>query len=101
MTSKTKKAARIAPMAAVSQAAPDELVPDPEVFKEFGVCAMTVWRWDHDPAMAELGWPPPIYIRKRKYRPRQKLESFKRRMLEQAVRERARRHADRGDDAQA
>jgi hypothetical protein len=41
--------------------APDELVPDPQIFKEFGITSMTGWRWDHDPKMAELGWPAPTY----------------------------------------
>jgi hypothetical protein len=27
----------------------DEFVPDPKVCKEFGITAMTLWRWDHDP----------------------------------------------------
>jgi hypothetical protein len=82
----------------VLQPTPEELVPDPHVSKEFGITSMTVWRWDHDPKMAELGWPAPVYIRRRKYRPRQKLEAFKQRMVEHAARERGRRHAG-GDDA--
>ena len=36
--------------------APDELVPDPQVAREFNVTLMTLWRWDHDPKLAELGW---------------------------------------------
>ena len=36
--------------------APDELVPDPRVAREFNVTLMTLWRWDHDPKLAELGW---------------------------------------------
>jgi hypothetical protein len=35
----------------------DDLVPDPKVILEFGVTAMTLWRWDQDP---ELGFPPPM-----------------------------------------
>jgi hypothetical protein len=27
----------------------DSLVPDPQVCREFGVSAMTLWRWDRDP----------------------------------------------------
>jgi hypothetical protein len=41
--------------------APDELVPDPQV----------------DPKLAELGWEPPVKIRKRNYRRRRPLEKFK------------------------
>jgi hypothetical protein len=56
----------------------DELVPDPQARKELGdISDMTTWRWDRDPKMAELGWPAPIRIRTRKYRPRRQLESFK------------------------
>jgi hypothetical protein len=36
----------------------DELVPDPQVRREFGgVSEMTIWRWDRDPKMAR-GDPP-------------------------------------------
>jgi hypothetical protein len=38
----------------------DTLVPDPQVQKEFGVTAMSIWRWDRDPELIKLGWPPPI-----------------------------------------
>jgi hypothetical protein len=57
--------------------APDELVPDPQVAREFNVTLMTLWRWDHDPKLAELGWEPPVKIRTRNYRRRQPLEKFK------------------------
>jgi len=56
---------------------PDEFVPDPQVLAEFGITAMTAWRWDHDPELAELGWPPPIKIRSRNFRSRRHLERFK------------------------
>jgi hypothetical protein len=56
---------------------PDPLVPDPKVAEEFGVSLMTLWRWDHDPRMAELGWEPPVKIRKRNYRSRSVLEKVK------------------------
>jgi hypothetical protein len=36
--------------------APDELVPDRQVAREFNVSLMTLWRWDRDPKLAELGW---------------------------------------------
>ena len=55
----------------------DELVPDPQVQREFGLTAMTFWRWDHDKALIEAGWPPPIRIRNRKFRSRRALEAFK------------------------
>lgn len=72
-------------------------MPDPQVQQEFGdVTSMTLYRWTRDPA---LGFPQPIKIRGRIFRSRRQLEAFKRRMVEQAVRERARRHVGGGDDA--
>jgi hypothetical protein len=58
--------------------APDQLVPDPAVAREFGVTPMTIYRWDHDPRMAALGWPPAIKLpNTRNYRSRRRLEAFK------------------------
>ena len=67
---------------------PDELVPDPIVCREFNISAMTLWRWDHDPELAALGLPPPVIIRKRKFRVRRQLESFKQHMLRRAIEQR-------------
>jgi hypothetical protein len=67
---------------------PDELVPDPQVSKELSVTLMTIWRWDRDPEMVALGWPPPVYIRKRKYRGRKQLEKFKSAALRRAIKTR-------------
>ena len=55
------------------------LVPDPQVQREFGVSAMTIWRWDMDPT---LGFPPPVKIRKRKFRSRRALEQLQARLVE-------------------
>jgi hypothetical protein len=63
------------------------LVADPAVQREFNVSAMTLWRWDRDP---DLGFPPPIKIRKRKFRSRQLLDEFKSRLLDQAIEEQRR-----------
>jgi hypothetical protein len=68
---------------------PDELVPDPIVCREFNISAMTLWRWDHDPELAALGLPPPVVIRKRKFRVRRHLEAFKQCMLRRAIAQRA------------
>ena len=68
----------------------DTLVPDPQVQKEFGVTAMSIWRWDRDPELIKLGWPPPIRIRSRKFRSRTALENFKRVMARRAIEQRAR-----------
>jgi hypothetical protein len=70
-------------MSAIAQ---DELVPDPQVCREFGITSMTLWRWDRDP---ELDFPPVIKIRKKNYRSRQLLEKFKRRMVTNAIAARA------------
>ena len=68
----------------------DTLVPDPQVQKEFGVTAMTIWRWDRDPELIKLGWPPPIRIRSRKFRSRIALENFKGVMARRAIEQRVR-----------
>jgi hypothetical protein len=53
----------------------NDLVPDAEVAREFGVHLKTIGRWDRDP---DLGFPAAIKIRHRKYRYRRELEEFKR-----------------------
>jgi hypothetical protein len=65
----------------------DELVPDPQVRKEFGdISDMTTWRWDRDPKMIALGWPaPPLKIGLRKYRSRRQLEQFKANLQRRAI----------------
>ena len=64
---------------------PDMLVPDPVVAHEFGVTAMSIWRWDRDEQLLELGWPPAIQIRTRNFRSRQALEAFKAALQRQAI----------------
>ena len=65
---------------------PDELVPDPLVWREFGVTAMTGYRWTHDLA---LGFPPAIKIRTRNFRSRRALDEFKERITREAIAGRA------------
>jgi hypothetical protein len=60
----------------------DVLVPDPQVCAEFGIVAMTLYRWDHD---AKLNFPPATKIRNRNYRSRRELEEFKQRLLREAI----------------
>jgi hypothetical protein len=51
-----------------------KLVPDSVVAHDRYRCSLrTIDRWDHDPA---LGFPPPIRIRKRKYRDEVELDEF-------------------------
>jgi hypothetical protein len=69
---------------------PDELVPDPRAQQELGgISAMCLHRWDKNAEMAAMGLPPPMYINGRKYRSRNQLEDFKRRLMERALQERA------------
>jgi len=62
------------------------LVPDPQVWREFGVTPMTGWRWTHDEA---LNFPQPIKIRNRCFRSRPEIEEFKVRMVREGVQRRA------------
>jgi hypothetical protein len=66
----------------------DSLVPDPKVAQEFHTTLMTLWRWDHDPAKAALGWPPKVKIGARNYRHRSQIEAFKANLLKRALAER-------------
>jgi hypothetical protein len=77
---------------------PDNLIPDPVVCAEFGVTAMTLWRWTRD---TELNFPPAIAIRNRNFRSRRQLEAFKARMLRKAIRQRRRtdHHQAENDEA--
>lgn len=61
---------------------PDLLVPDPQVCREFGVSAMTLWRWDRDP---HLNFPVRITVRRRNFRSRKEIEKFKARLLRSAI----------------
>jgi hypothetical protein len=60
----------------------DELVPDPQVWRELGITSMTGWRWTRDP---DLDFPPLIKIRRRNFRSRKQLEAFKHRMVKAAL----------------
>jgi len=67
----------------------DHLVPDPKIAGEFNTSLMTMWRWDHDPRKAALGWPPKIKIGDRNYRSRTQIEAFKKKLLKMAADARA------------
>jgi hypothetical protein len=66
----------------------DELVPDPQVCREFSITSMTLWRWSNDPC---LGFPPAVKIRTRCFRSRRQLEQFKARVMRDAIEQRASR----------
>jgi hypothetical protein len=78
---------------------PDQLVPD-DVFKaELGnIGTQTLYRWERDPRMIALGFPPAIRIGPgrlaRKYRSRQQLEKFKQALLRRALEARGGRASD-------
>jgi hypothetical protein len=63
----------------------DELVPDPQVCREFKITAMTLWRWERDP---RLNFPPKIKIRTRNYRSRKALNDFRDRLISEALKRR-------------
>ena len=54
------------------------LIPDPEVWKSFGVSPVTGWRWQNDPT---LDFPTKIKIRTRNYRDHDQLEAWKARRV--------------------
>ena len=62
--------------------APDNFVPDPVVWREFGVTSMTGHRWSRDPS---LGFPPAVKINNRNFRSRRLLEEFKAALLRKAI----------------
>ena len=66
----------------------DTLVPDPQVQKEFGVTAMSIWRWDRDLELIKLGWPPPI-----SFLPRRSLTRTVQQWSRDVTRQRARRQS--------
>jgi hypothetical protein len=71
---------------------PDAFVKDSVVCEELGVSKMTLFRWDQDPRMAEMGWPPPVILNKSyKYRARSALETFKATMVRRAIEDRDQR----------
>jgi hypothetical protein len=60
----------------------DQLIPDWVVKNEFRVCSMTLWRWTED---QQLGFPQPVKIRGRNYRRRRQVDTFKARMIREAL----------------
>ena len=50
-------------------------LPDRKVAERYGVSVRTLARWDQIP---DLGFPPPTYIRSRKYRKVELLQHFER-----------------------
>jgi predicted DNA-binding transcriptional regulator AlpA len=57
-------------------------LPDPQVCARYQISSMTLWRWDHDPAM---NFPPPLRINNRKYRDIDALEAWERSRIKGAA----------------
>jgi hypothetical protein len=55
---------------------PDDLIPDSQVARRYGIHIKTVGRWD---TYSKLKFPPPVVINGRRYRRRRDLEEFERR----------------------
>lgn len=87
--SKPKKQNPTPAASATTNDAPDSFVPDPAVRREFGICEMTLTRWDAD---EDMDFPPAIKINNRCYRSRRLLDAFKERLMKDAI---ERRKADR------
>jgi hypothetical protein len=66
----------------------DVWVPDPEFIREFGISNMTKMRYDVDPELVQMGWPPPMRIKERNFRSRRIIEKFKANMLKRAIEQR-------------
>ena len=64
------------------------LLPDPFIWQDLCLTSMTIWRWDRDPAMIALGWPPPIYRGRYKHRDANQYRKFKANLLQQAIKRR-------------
>src|SRR5262245_43377527 len=64
-------------------------VPNAQVWREIGKSRQTLHRWDRDPRMAALGWPPPIKPNGNPNGPisrdRRKLDAFKRRAMAEGL----------------
>jgi hypothetical protein len=62
------------------------LISDTDIRRDLGdLSRMAIWRWDHDPRMAALGWPPPELVNGRNYRNAEKYESFRGRLAREAI----------------
>ena len=69
------------------------LLSDRRVAERYDVSTRTLWRWDGTPG---LGFPPPIYIRDRRYREVAKLDAWDRANARKAAAQgKARGHAGR------
>jgi hypothetical protein len=54
-------------------ASPRALTPDPKIAQLLNICTKTIRRWEADP---DLGFPPAIEIKGRRYRDTHKFQDF-------------------------
>jgi hypothetical protein len=72
---------------AMSTDDPGDLMTDAACRRELGgISSVTLWKYTNDKS---LGFPPPVKIRKRNYRPRKLFDAFKARLIAQALAERS------------
>lgn len=60
----------------------DTLIPDSTIKRMLGLSSVSLHRWDKDPS---VGFPPPIYIRNRKFRDSVAFEEWRQRKIAQAA----------------
>jgi hypothetical protein len=81
-----RKASRTSRTTTTTDKQHDVLVSDAVAAAELGgVTRMTIFRWDHDPTMTQLGFPPRVMLNGRGYRSRQQLEKFKANLMRKAI----------------
>ena len=67
----------------------DTLVPDRKIRDELQVTSTTTDRWDKEPRMHALGWPPKVKILNLNYRSGNKYKKFKRNLFALANKQRS------------
>jgi hypothetical protein len=66
------------------------LISDTDIRRDLGgLSRMSIWRWDRDPHMAALGWPPPESVNGRNHRDAEQYETFRSRLAREAINKRA------------
>jgi hypothetical protein len=69
----------------ISRITAPSFVLDQDIERDLHVTAMTLHRWDHDPAMLELGWPPKVIIARKKCREAELYQTFKENLVRRAL----------------
>ena len=68
----------------------DELIPDPQICRNYKITSMTLWRWRRN---SKIDYPHPIKIGERNYVPRAADNAFRQRMIMRSIEERSRNRA--------